>query len=304
MAKRGSKAFPITLLCDVLGLSRSSFYYSFKAERDAQLRQHIEQIRLSHHRYGYRRITNELHRQGLVVNRKRVQRLVGELGLQVRPRRKRVITTNSQPGRYPYPNLLKDLSVNYPDQIWCADITYVPLAYGKMAYLALLFDVFTRTIRGWALSKEMSVKLLSEALRKALARQHRPQIHHSDRGGQYIAEKYCQQLRAIPCRISMTDRAKPWQNPYIESTIGRLKDEYIVDSEYQDFHDAYRQLCPVLDVVYNQQRPHSALGYRTPFEFEAQYMAHRHKVDKPDISHATNRTVESTTTKLKPKIPS
>ena len=102
----------------------------------------------------------------------------------------------------------------------------------------------------------------------------------------------------------MTDRGKPWQNPYVESTIGRIKDEYIVDSEYQDFHDAYRQLSPVLDVVYNQQRPHSALGYMTPFEFEAQYMACLRKVDKPDISQATNRTVESTTTKLKPIKPS
>ncbi len=274
MAKRGSEAFPISLLCNVLGLSRSSFYYDSKADGDAQLCRHIEQIRLSNHRYGYRRITNELHRQGLVVNRKRVQRLVGALGLQVRPRRKRVITTNSQPGRYAYPNLLKDLSVTYPDQIWCADITYVPLASGQMAYLALLFDVFTRTIRGWELSKNMSVNLLSGALRKALARQHRPQIHHSDRGGQYIAEKYCQQLRAIACRISMTDRGKPWQNPYVESTIGRIKDEYIVDSEYQNFRDAYNQLSLVLDVVYNQKRPHSALGYRTPAEFEAAYNAH------------------------------
>ena len=120
----------------------------------------------------------------------------------------------------------------------------------------------------------MSVNLLSGALRKALARQHRPQIHHSDRGGQYIAEKYCQQLRAIACRISMTDRGKPWQNPYVESTIGRIKDEYMVDSEYQNFRDAYNQLSPVLDVVYNQKRPHSALGYRTPAEFEAAYNAH------------------------------
>ncbi|MDE0187318.1 MAG: integrase core domain-containing protein, partial [Candidatus Poribacteria bacterium] len=87
-------------------------------------------------------------------------------------------------------------------------------------------------------------------------------------------EKYCQQLRAIACRISMTDRGKPWQNPYVESTIGRIKDEYIVDSEYQNFHDAYNQLSLVLDVVYNQKRPHSALGYRTPAEFEAAYNAH------------------------------
>ena len=224
---RGSAEFATTLLCDVLGLSRSSFYYSSTATRDSELRGPIEQIRLSHHRYGYRRITNELSRQGIVVNRKRVQRLVGELGLQVRPRRKTVTTTNSQPGRCPYPNLLKGLSVNYPGQIWCGDITYVPLGYGQMAYLALLVDVFTRMIRGWALSNEMSVKLISQALNKALERRHHPQIHHSDRGGHYMADTYCQKLKTIGCRISMTDRAKPWQNPYIESTIGRIKDEYI-----------------------------------------------------------------------------
>jgi transposase InsO family protein len=153
-----------------------------------------------------------------------------------------------------------------------------------MAYLALLVDVFTRMIRGWALSNEMSVKLIAQALNKALERRHHPQIHHSDRGGQYIADTYCQKLKTICCRISMTDRAKPWQNPYIESTIGRIKDEYIIDSEYHDVHNAYQQLGYVLDVVYNEKRPHSSLGYRTPAEFEEQYIAHRHQSDKLDVS--------------------
>ena len=107
-------------------------------------------------------------------------------------------------------------------------------------------------IRGWALSNEMSVKLISQALNKALERRHHPQIHHSDRGGQYLADTYCQKLKTIGCRISMTDRAKPWQNPYIESTISRINDEYIIDSEYHDVHDAYQQLGYVLDVVYKE----------------------------------------------------
>ena len=213
-------------------------------------------------------MTNALHREGIIVNKKRVQRLIAELNLQVRPRRKRVITTKSQSGKSPYPNLLKELEVTYPNQVWCADITYLPLANGQTVYLALLFDVFTRMIRGGSLERDMSVKLIDQALDKALAKGHLPEIHHSDQGGQYVANNYCQRLEGMGCRISMAGRAKPWQNPYIESTIGRIKDEYILDEEFTDFQQAYEHLRHVLDWAYNHERPHSSLGYLTPAEFE------------------------------------
>ena len=132
-------------------------------------------------------------------------------------------------------------------------------------------DIFTRMVRGWSLEREMSVKLIDQALDKALAKGHQPEIHHSDRGGQYITNSYCQRLREIGCQISMSGRGKPWQNPFIEITIGRIKDEYILDEEYIDFHQAYDHLCHVLDWEYNHDRPHSSLGYLTPAEFETQY---------------------------------
>ena len=263
--------FDTRLLCKLLGLAHSSFYYTSTAKDDSWLRSRIERICLTHHRRGYRRVTNALHREGIIVSKKRVQRLIQEMGLQVRPRRKRIVTTRSQSGESPYPNLLKGLDITYPNQVWSADITYVPLVNGQTAYLALLFDVFTRMVRGWSLERDMSVKLIDQTLDKALATGHQPEIHHSDRGGQYIAKSYCRRLVAMGCRISMTDRGKPWENPYIESTIGRIKDEYIFDEEYIDFQDAYEHLSHVLNAVYNYERPHSSLGYLTPAEFEAQY---------------------------------
>lgn len=272
MVDLAKEEFDTKLMCELLELAHSSFYYTSNAADDSCLRQRIERICLIHHRHGYRRVTDALHRQGIIVNRKRVQRLMQEMGLQVRPRRKRVITTQSQGGKRPYPNLLKGLDIIYPDQVWCADITFVPLANGQTAYLALLFDVFTRMIRGWLLERDMSVKLIDQALDKALAKGHQPEIHHSDQGGQYVALSYCHRLGNIGCQISMTDRAKPWENPYIESTIGRIKDEYILDEEFVDFQQAYEHLADVLDRVYNQQRSHSSLGYLTPAEFEAQYV--------------------------------
>lgn len=273
MVEQANSQFDTLLLCGLLGLARSSFYYTQTAEGDSWLRSQIERICLTHHRRGYRRVTDALHRQGIIVNKKRVQRMMAEMGLQVRPRRKRVATTRSKSGKCPYPNLLKGLEITYPNQVWCADITYVPLANGQLSYLALLFDVFTRMVRGWSLERDMSVKLIDQALDKALAKGHQPEIHHSDQGGQYVTRSYCQRLVGLSCQISMAGRAKPWGNPYIESTIGRIKDEYILDEEYLDFPQAYQHLSYVLDVAYNYERPHSSLGYLTPSEFEVNYLS-------------------------------
>ena len=116
----------------------------------------------------------------------------------------------------------------------------------------------------------MSVELIDRALDKALAKNVSPEIHHSDHGGQYIAQSYCERLVSLNCRISMAGKGKPWEHSHVESAIGHLKDELVWLEEYTDFQQAYKSLAHFLDVVYNYERPHSSLGYLTPTEFEAQ----------------------------------
>ena len=198
---------------------------------------------------------------------------MAEMGLSVKRSRRKIQTTQSGEGKPLYPNLIKGLEITRPEQVWCGDITFIPLANGKTAYLAVLIDVFTRMVRGWSLERDMSVKLINQALDKALTKGVYPKIHHSDHGGQYVAKNYRDRLTPLNSRISMADKGKPWHNPFIESAIGHLKDELVWLEEFTDFQHAYESLSHFLSVVYNSQRPHSSLGYLTPTEFETQYQA-------------------------------
>ncbi len=180
-----SHEFSLPLLCDVIGLARSSFYYKSQASDDSKLRRDIEGVCLRYTRYGYRRVLRRLQRKGHRVGHNRVNSLMGEMDLSVRPRRRRIRTTKSDGSHPKYPNLLKGLEVVGPDQVWCADITYIPLANSGTVYLAFLIDVFTRMVRGWHLSSGMSAELTQEALARALSTGRQPEIHHSDRGSQY-----------------------------------------------------------------------------------------------------------------------
>jgi putative transposase len=211
-----------------------------------------------------------LKREQYRVGEERVRLLMGEMGLQVRQRRRKVRTTVSE-GEVPYPNLLKGLEIQYPDHVWCGDISYIGLMDGSIAYLAVLLDIYTRMIRGWSLRRDISELLIQEALSKALWTGHKPEIHHSDQGSQYKAHDYCARLRDLGTEISMSARGKAWENPYAESAIGHLKDEEVWTKEYVDFQDAYMNLSYFLDVFYNHERIHSSLNYMTPAEFEAQH---------------------------------
>ena len=259
------------LLCELLDLQRSSFYYTSKAVDDSHLRLAIEGICLKQTRYGYRRITDRLNRRGIDVGEETVRHLMREMNLSVRPLRRKIQTTDSKKGKPLYPNLIKELEIVRPNQVWCGDITFIPLAKGKTVYLAILIDIFTRAIRGWKLDTNMSEQLVDRALDVALAKGISPEIHHSDHGGQYIALGYCDRLIALNCQISMAGKAKPWENPYAESVIGHIKDELVWTEEFTDFQHAYNSLSHFLDVEYNYERSHSSLGYLTPVEFEAQY---------------------------------
>ncbi len=143
--------------------------------------------------------------------------------------------------------------------------------------LAIILDIYTRMIRGWSLRLDMSEILTQESLAKALSTGHVPEIHHSDHGSQYSAHGYCMSLSSLDTQISMAAKGKAWENPFVESAIGHLKDEEVWVKEYIDFQDAYSNLSYFLDAFYNHERVHSSLGYITPAEFEAQYKSHKDK---------------------------
>jgi putative transposase len=176
-----SHTYPVRLVCRVLGYTRSLYYYRPRAGDDALLQGAIIRLAEAWPTYGYRRITALLQREGWQVNRKHVARLMRAMGLQGHAPARHVRTTQSAHPYPRYPNLVQELTIVRPDQVWVGDITYVRLRE-EFVYLAVLMDVYTRRIRGWHLSRQLDQALTLTALRRALA-QHRPEIHHSDQGG-------------------------------------------------------------------------------------------------------------------------
>jgi transposase InsO family protein len=260
--------YPVRLLCDTFDLAVSSFYYQPKppAAPALSLRAAIEVKAAEQPTYGYRRLHALLRREGAVVNHKRVQRLMQQMGLQVKRSRARPRTTNSQHSLPRYANLVQNRTITQPDEVWVADLTYVYLTR-ETVYLAVLMDVFTRRIRGWYVSRSLDRQLTLTALRRALAT-HCPHIHHSDQGVQYAAFEYVTLLKEKGVLISMAQVGEPTQNGYAERLIRTLKEEAIALTEYRDFTDAYARIGQFMDDVYNHKRIHSALGYLTPAEFE------------------------------------
>ena len=259
--------YPVKTLCDVLELPRSSYYHKQNLPADEALRVALLAQAEAWPTYGYRRLTAQLQREGWSVNHKRISRLMREMGLQGQAPQRKVRTTNSTHGFRRYPNLVQNLRITRPHQVWVADITFVRLAH-KFVYLAVIMDVFTRRICGWHLSHSLDESLTLQALQMAL-QVATPEIHHSDQGGQYAAAAYVDLLNAAEVAISMADVGAAWQNGYAERVIRTIKEEEIDLSDYQDFHDAYQQIGRFLTDVYNRKRIHSSLGYLTPTEFEA-----------------------------------
>jgi transposase InsO family protein len=265
-----AEEYGVSVVCRVLDVPRSSFYYQ-PAERDDQtLQQAIETVAAEWPTYGYRRVTQQLHRTGWTVNHKVVQTKMQAMGLQRPVKRAKRRTTNSQHGYQRFPNLVENLVVSRPDQVWVADITYIRLRF-EFVYLAIVMDVFTRIIRGWHLGRSLDYRLTKTALDKALAKG-TPQIHHSDQGVQYAATDYVQTLRQAEVAVSMAEVGQAWQNGYAERVIRTIKEEEVDLSDYGDLADAYWQLGHFIDEVYLHKRIHSALGYLTPAEFESHWL--------------------------------
>ena len=274
-----SDDYSVSLVCDLLECSRSSYYYQPKLKDETEVKSAIESVAAEWPTYGYRRVTKQLHRQEWVVNKKRIQRLMREMGLQVKIKRKARKTTNSEHDFPRYPNLVQDLEIVRPDQVWVSDITYIRLRY-EFVYLAVIMDMFTRSIRGWHLGRGLDQSLTLIALDRALA-EHAPEIHHSDQGIQDAATAYTQMLRAVDAEISMAESGEAWQNGYAERLIRTIKEEEVDLSDYEDYNDAVSQLGRFLNDVYIHKRIHSSLGYLTPAEFEERWRCEREQ--PPDV---------------------
>ena len=253
-------------ICGILGVNRSSFYYQPKADAsEAVLRAEIQKLAGAYPRYGYRRITQLLVRQGYTVGTRRVARLMKEHHLLVSVKGA-CRTTRSLQGDKPWHNLLKTLDISHEDQVWVADITYIRLKR-HFVYLALLMDVFTRIIKAWHLSQHLNTSLTLKPLKEAFCHSV-CEIHHSDQGAQYLSNAYIATLQAHGVEISVAHRGRPWENGYAERLIRTLKEEEVDINDYQSISEARDRIGHFIRQVYHQKRPHSALGYLTPMEFQ------------------------------------
>jgi len=258
-----------------MGLARSSYYYQpqgpspEKRKADADLRDRIEQIALRFARYGYRRMTAQLRREGWPVNHKRVLRLMRESDLLVKSKRKWLSTSDSRHGFRVYPNLCQGVTPTGLNQLWVADLTYVRLRW-EFVYLAVILDAFSRRVVGYALSRSLEASLTVAALQAALA-DRRPSpgcIHHSDRGVQYACDEYVNLLTEAGLRISMSRRGNPYDNAQAESFFKTLKHEEVNLTEYRNLEETAGSIGAFIEQIYNRERLHSALGYLPPAEFE------------------------------------
>ena len=263
-------------MCQLAQVSRAGFYRSLQQQQPRQeemeVRSAMQQIVLQHrHRYGYRRVTVELRRQGLLVNHKRVARLMREDNLLAVQPRAFVVTTDSQHELQVYLNLASRLQLTGINQLWVADITYIRLRT-EFVYLAVILDAFSRKVVGWELDRTLATRLVRAALEKAItARQPPPGlVHHSDRGVQYASDEYLQVLQSYQMIPSMSRPANPYDNASCESFMKTLKREEIYANTYVDLEHLRANIAAFIEQYYNRCRLHSALGYQSPDEFEQQ----------------------------------
>lgn len=249
--------------CELLALNRSSYYYRCAPEtgENLSLMRRLDELHLEHPVYGSRKLTVLLHQEGLAVNRKRVVRLLRLMGIEAiyaKPR-----TSLPEPGHQIYPYLLRDLEVSGPDQVWCSDITYVPMATGFM-YLVAVMDWWSRYVLGWRLSNTLEAAFCVDAWEAALrVGRKAPLISNTDQGSQFTSPMFIDAVESAGVDVSMDGRGRWIDNRFIERLWRSAKYEDIYLQDYGDGLAAGRGLGQWFD-RYNRERPHQALGYATP----------------------------------------
>ena len=265
----------IRRLCQLTGTGRTWYYTHPSAEdraaRDVALRDAIETLVLEFPGYGYRRVTQQLQRDGWAVTHKHGLRVMRQESLLGQLQRHVVVTTDSTHGARRYPNLVKALTIDRLDQVWVADITsiHLPTAF---VYLAALLDAYSRRCVGWQLLPTIDSQLTLAALERALALRQPPAaglIHHSDHGVPYASSASVSRLEAAGLQLSMAAVGNPYENAQAESFFKTLKREEVYLHDYQSYAEAEAHLEHFIEDVYNHKRLHSSLGYRPPVEFEA-----------------------------------
>ena len=264
MVRRNHPDLSLSRQCRLLSIGRSSFYYLAKGEspETLALMRRIDELFLEYPFYGSRQMARQLRREGIDVGRHRVRRLMRLMGLQTIYQAPR--TSAPHPGHRVYPYLLKGLVIERPDQVWCADITYIPVQRGFL-YLVAIMDWATRSVLAWRLSNTLDTRFCAEALNEALARYRRPEIFNTDQGSQFTSLEFTSRLKDANVAISMDGRGRWMDNIFIERLWRSLKYEAVYLHELTNGFTAERVIGEWID-FYNTERPHSALAGRTPAE--------------------------------------
>lgn len=251
--------------CELVGISRSGFYYEPCPETDEnlQLMRRLDELHMEHPSYGSRRLKILLEREGVMANRKRVTRLLQIMGVEaIYPKRSLSLAIE---GHRIYPYLLEGLEISGPDQVWCADITYVPMAYGYM-YLVAIMDWWSRYVLAWELSNSMDSEFCIRAWTRALEAGRLPLISNTDQGSQFTSDLFLEAVEAVGVDVSMDGRGRWIDNRFIERLWRSAKQEDIYPQDYSDGLTAQMGIGKWF-IKYNTFRPHQALGYATPADF-------------------------------------